>query len=115
MEQVKRLKVVKKEAKQKKYFKLEEIQEEINKLGDGYKEIITFLFLTGLRMGEAIALEWEDIDFKNKTISINKTTVGGSEHINSPKTSKSKRIIYMTSKIEELILSMSKSKKKIII
>jgi len=32
-----------------------------------------FLFYTGVRKGEALALKWEDIDLKNNEISINKT------------------------------------------
>lgn len=31
-----------------------------------------FLLFTGLRRGEALAIEWKDIDFKNNTISVNK-------------------------------------------
>lgn len=31
------------------------------------------LFYTGLRIGEALALEWSDIDFKSKTINVDKT------------------------------------------
>lgn len=33
---------------------------------------IQFLLYTGLRIGEALALTWEDVDFQNKTITINK-------------------------------------------
>ena len=34
-----------------------------------------FLLYTGCRVGEALALRYEDIDYKNDTISINKTVV----------------------------------------
>lgn len=33
---------------------------------------IQFLLYTGLRIGEALALTWNDVDFENKTIKINK-------------------------------------------
>ncbi|WP_267385506.1 tyrosine-type recombinase/integrase [Lactobacillus sp. B4007] len=36
--------------------------------------IITALY-TGMRIGEIMALEWSDINFKKKTISITKTSV----------------------------------------
>lgn len=38
-------------------------------------ELVPFLIFTGLRIGEAIALEWKDIDCENKTITINKNVV----------------------------------------
>jgi len=37
-----------------------------------YKPIIYTMIGMGLRIGEAIALKWNDIDFKNDTITINK-------------------------------------------
>lgn len=41
-----------------------------NKYRLGYG--IQFLLYTGLRIGEALALTWEDIDFQNKTVRVNK-------------------------------------------
>lgn len=41
-----------------------------NKYRLGYG--IQFLLYTGLRIGEALALTWNDIDFQNKTVKINK-------------------------------------------
>ncbi|WP_225534910.1 site-specific integrase [Enterococcus sp. S23] len=37
------------------------------------KLLFRFLFMTGLRYGEAIALSWEDIDFQKKVIFVNKS------------------------------------------
>lgn len=41
-----------------------------NKYRLGYG--IQFLLYTGLRIGEALALTWKDVDFENKTIKVNK-------------------------------------------
>ncbi|WP_042267063.1 site-specific integrase, partial [Clostridium perfringens] len=51
------------------------------------------LFWTGMRSGELMALTFNDIDLKNKTININKTytRLNGKDIINPPKTPKSKR------------------------
>ena len=38
-----------------------------------YYAIFNFLFYTGCRKGEMIALKWSDIDFENDTITIDKT------------------------------------------
>lgn len=50
---------------------------------------------TGLRIGESLALKWSDINFKDKTISVNHTAVvvDGKQVLQSPKTKTSKRII----------------------
>ena len=50
----------------------------VNSKGDGYrneydKALLRFLFYSGCRIGEALSLNWSDIDFEKKTVSINKT------------------------------------------
>lgn len=60
----------------------------------------------GLRRGEVVALLWSDIDFKNKTVSISKSTsiVNGKPYTKSPKNKTSNRII----SIPEHIVAMLK-------
>lgn len=48
---------------------------------------------TGMRPGEIIALTWKDIDFDNRSINVNKTTVNGK--VGLPKTASSVRVIDM--------------------
>ena len=67
-----------------------------------YHVLFNILFFTGIRKGEALALTFEDVDFKNNTITINKTI--SKEHINGkrliipPKTKKSNRTILLNKK-----------------
>lgn len=62
-----------------------------------YKILFKFMFYTGCRLGECLALNWNDIQ-KNQ-ISINKTItkeyIKGARQIGSPKTLSSTRIIYI--------------------
>lgn len=53
------------------------------------------LFWTGLRVGEMLALTPSDIDFANKTISVNKSyqRLQGEDYITDPKTEKSNRTV----------------------
>ncbi|WP_268243696.1 site-specific integrase [Streptococcus uberis] len=51
-----------------------------------------FLLATGCRIGEALALEWSDIDFSNSYISVTKT-VNSYRKINSTKSKSGNRII----------------------
>lgn len=63
-------------------------------------QCIIYLFIfTGIRRGELLGLQWQDIDFKAKTISIQRnvtyTTLSGIS-VNTPKTSNSIRVIPIT-------------------
>lgn len=58
---------------------------------------VFILLRTGLRKGELLALTWDDIDFENKLMSINKNR----NHLGifPPKTKKSNRVISMDNKL----------------
>ncbi|WRD02607.1 site-specific integrase [Helicobacter pylori] len=63
-----------KEAKAIKPFSLEEVKTLLeNAPSLRLKAFLTVAFLTGLRTGEQLALTWEDIDFTEKKIVINKS------------------------------------------
>lgn len=73
--------------------------------------IFCVLAKTGMRSGECTGLRWQDIDFDNKTISINHTLVyydhnqsGCRFAINSTKTVASKRIIPMTEEVVNALI-----------
>lgn len=53
------------------------------------------LYWTGMRMGELLALTYEDIDFEARTIRINKSyqRLGKKDIITTPKTPKSNRVV----------------------
>ena len=66
---------------------------------DKMKGIILCLY-TGLRIGELLALEWEDIDFSRAELTVNKTCYDGKNEngifcrmTDTPKTENSKRMI----------------------
>ena len=70
--------------------------------------LFTALFGTGCRIGEMIGLRWADLDYENKTISINHAAIyrvmenGKSEfHISSPKTEAGIRTIPMMQAVEQ--------------
>ena len=66
----------------------------------------SLLAYTGLRKGEALALTWRDIDFKNKTLTVNKTVASGKSGsilIQKPKTKASNRTISLDSSTMNLL------------
>ena len=70
-----------------------------------YKTLFNVLYFTGARIGEALALTPQDIDFKNNIIHITKTRskVNGVETITPPKTPKSIRDIPIPEKLKNLL------------
>jgi integrase len=61
-----------------------------------WKAIFLLLAYTGMRKGEALALEWDDINFNQETIRISKTLTRGINNrliIQPPKTEKSNRTV----------------------
>lgn len=69
----------------------------------------TTVFWTGMRRGESLALTFDDIDFKTKTISIHKSITqkrkGQGVVVKSPKTKSSIRTISLDDKTFSMILS----------
>ena len=76
------------------YWELDEFKEFI-KIVDNlkYKAIFMCLFYSGARVGELLALEWQDVDFDNNALIIDKTYSMG--EITTPKTKSSVRNIKM--------------------
>lgn len=70
-----------------------------------FKVFFNIAIFGGCRNGELLALKWEDIDFDNNTISINKAVslVDGKMLIKAPKTHKSIRTITLPQNIMKLI------------
>lgn len=74
------------------------------KNGKMFERVYYFLISTGMRFGEAIALTWDDVDFKTGKISINKTAVsihGNMEIQDRTKTAAGMRTIYVGENITE--------------
>lgn len=78
---------------------------------------IVLCFYTGLRIGELLALTWNDIDFDRKTMSINKsvfyTKINGKYEtvIDTPKTKHSIRVIPLPKQILNKLKEIKKSSK----
>lgn len=91
--------------------------EELKQLIDGmehyeWKMMTKFLCLSGLRIGEAIALELKDIDFEKRTITINKTYDGVNKLVTDPKTPASNRDVFMQDELLEVVKEIQLNTKK---
>ncbi len=56
-----------------KYYSKEEVKRILEHATGWFKAFLTLSFNTGLRTGEALALQWGDVDFENNTITIQRS------------------------------------------
>ncbi|RVZ56761.1 site-specific integrase [Helicobacter pylori] len=97
------------EAKAIEPFNLEEVKTLIeNAQSLRLKAFLTVAFFTGLRTGEQLALLWEDINFNEKTITINKS-LNELGQITSPKNKQSIREIDLLEPVEKILKELKKS------
>ena len=75
---------------------------------------IVICLYTGIRLGELLALTWDDIDFNSNLLTINKTSysakVDGKTQIivDKPKTKKSNRVIPLSNQLVKLLKIIKK-------
>lgn len=80
---------------------------------DKYRGIILCLYM-GLRIGELLALTWNDIDFDKNILSVTKTCHDGNENgehikiIDTPKTENSRRQIPLSKTLVKMLKEMKK-------
>ena len=70
-----------------------------------YSSFIKFLFMTGCRTGEAIALRWQNVDFENRTITISESIGTLKDGSKAAKTTKSDvvRVLSMSPKLYRMM------------
>lgn len=82
-----------------------------------YKLVFNFLYFTGMRIGEVQALTWNDIDLKNKRITITKSltynTLGKGYKITTPKTKNSFRFVDIPDNLLELLKEHKQHEEKL--
>ena len=73
-----------------------------------------FLYLTGMRVGEALGLKWENVDIENREIHIQYTLVieGENYYLTSPKTVNSIRTIAVSNRVIEILSEYSQLEEK---
>lgn len=80
---------------------------DLKKLLDGmsvkyWQNLSRLLALSGLRIGEALALTYSDLDTKNRMIHVTKTLSRATRTVTSPKTTDSVRDVYMQDELLSL-------------
>ncbi|GAA7320126.1 tyrosine-type recombinase/integrase [Helicobacter pylori] len=98
-----------KEAKAIEPFSLEEVKTILeNAPSLRLKAFLMVAFFTGLRTGEQLALMWEDIDFNEKTITINKS-LNELGQITTPKNKPSVREVDLLEPVGKILKELQES------
>ena len=98
--------------KEMKFLTKDEFNQFISVVDDPqFHRLYTTLFFCGFRLGERNAITWNDVNFQNNTITINKTVttklkVDGEYYVSTPKTRSSYRILPMVDIVIEELKSL---------
>jgi len=106
----------------KDFYTKDELKQFLEALNDyDYPMWQCFYYLlayTGIRRGEALGLTWNDIDFKNKLLNINKTLTEGEERtliVQSPKSESAVRTIILDDTPLSILKKWKKEQAKLLI
>jgi len=92
---------------EKSPIEMETVKELIEKLAEPSRSIAALLARTGLRIGELLALRWQDIDLQQGLLSVNQTVYEG--HFDEPKTKRSKRRIPLGPQCVEILAALKRT------
>ena len=109
--------IIKRNEDEKNFWEHEEFKKFIVCVDDPYWNLVfTFMYETGVREGELFALTWNDIDFKNGIVTINKSITSKTKQkgyaITTPKNTNSIRKIDLSDTLLERILNRFEKEKK---
>lgn len=91
------------------FIKREEFDKRVQEIDmHYYKEMTILMFYTGLRVGEALALKWNDIVLINNQININKAWSLYEKKITSVKTKASEAIVPIPRLLVEMLTKIKK-------
>ena len=88
-------------------IEMETVKELTEKLAEPSRSIAALLARTELRIGELLALRWQDIDLQQGLLSVNQTVYEG--HFDEPKSKRSKRRIPLDPKCVEILTALKRT------
>jgi integrase len=82
----------------------------------GDMRLVALLIFTGIRRGEALGLQWEDIDFDRKLINIRRSVrfVGNKGYIGPTKSKAGVRLIPLEPQLEDILMVLPPDSKYIL-
>lgn len=102
--------IIEKKEEKNKIYTLEDLNNLFSQIKISEEEKFVYIFglMTGMRVGEILALCWQDINFNEGFVSVNKTLANDKKnncfYLDSPKTENSIRKVYISNELKELLL-----------
>jgi len=91
------------------FIKREDFEQRVTEIkSNKYKELSRLLFYTGLRIGESLALSWNDIDLEKHQLHVNKTLDISTRTPTTPKTAGSVGYVPFPKSIAEMLTELKK-------
>ena len=90
-------------AKEQAYLLPEQLSPLLNSLPEPCRTLVVITVLTGLRIGELLALRWKHLDFVHDVIHVRETVHEG--RFGSPKTKSSRRDVPMSQPVREALMA----------
>ena len=79
----------------------EQLRSLLESLPEPTRSVVWLLVLTGLRIGELLALRWQDVDLEAGVLRVRRTLYEG--HFDEPKTRSSKRVVPLSPKGQRIL------------
>lgn len=104
---------IKRIKKKPKFIRRREFDKRVDLLeNETFKQMCILMFYTGLRIGEAAALQWQDIDFDSKEADINKTYNFNEKKAGPPKTQASEDVVPLANFLVEMLEQMKEEQQQ---
>ena len=88
-------------AKQRAVIAPEKVRELLGALSEPSRSLVWLLALTGLRIGELLAVRWRNVDLEHGTLRVTETVYDG--HFDVPKTQRSQRTVPLAAKAVQIL------------
>ena len=93
--------------RERAYLLPDQLSPLLNSLSEPCRTLVVIAVLTGLRIGELLALRWKHIDFIRDAIHVRETVYEG--RFGSPKTKSSRRDVPMSQPVREAFLAQRRA------
>ena len=80
---------------------------------DPFYPLFLLALSTGMRSGELLGLEWQDVDLENKRISVRHTLINKTKTLAEPKTARARRVIELSDLAVQALNEHKKNQAKI--
>lgn len=104
---------IKRPKRKHKYIRRSDLENRVKDFENPvFKQMCIFMFFTGLRVGEAAALQWVDVDLDSKEADVNKTLDFYNKEFGPPKTMSSEDVVPLADFLVDMLSDIKREQKE---